>query len=147
MALRRQGRNFLDELNQRLNSWLPSTEEEEERSGSLSLTGWRPDTDIYEDGDDLVFEVEAPGLHKDDLDIQFDDGLLTISGQRREERDVDEGERDYYRTERFYGQFQRTFSLPQSVEAEDISARFEDGVLTVRAPHANRSDKQQISIS
>lgn len=120
--------------------------EQEDQNGSQALTGWSPRVDVYEEGDELVFEVDAPGLHKDDLDVSIEDNRLTIGGERREEKDVEDSERNYFRSERVYGQFQRSFALPDNVDAEQISANYENGVLTVRAPRTEESRSQSVQI-
>lgn len=117
-----------------------------EDDGDTDVTSWAPRVDIYEQGDNLVFECEAPGVEKDDLDVSMENNRLTIRGQRREEREVGSEDRDYLRSERIYGTFQRTFSLPENVDREDIHAEYEDGVLKVRVPVAEHALRQQIEI-
>lgn len=99
---------------------------------------WIPRVDAYEEGSDLVFEFEASGLDKDDLEVELDGRRLVVSGERAVENERDD--RDYHRTERAYGSFQRSFTLPATIDPSDIDAEYDDGLLTVRVPAANGGD-------
>jgi HSP20 family protein len=94
--------------------------------------GWVPATDIVETPDALTLTAELPGLERKDVDISVDDGMLTIRGERSDDRTV-EGSK-YHVVERSYGSFQRTFTLPRTVDAAKINAEFGKGVLTVTMP-------------
>ena len=95
--------------------------------------GWIPPVDIHETADEYVITAELPGLERDDIEIQVDDGRLTISGVRRER---DAPCEQYHRVERGHGDFSRTFQLPLPVDADRITADLHDGVLTVICPKA-----------
>ena len=118
---------------------------EGEESGT-SMATWSPRVDVYESGDDLVFECEAPGVNKDDIDVSVENNRLTISGERREEKEAGGDDRDYYRTERLYGRFQRSFALPDGVDASDISAQYDEGVLKITLPQGAQTQRQSIDI-
>lgn len=110
-------------------------------------TAWTPRVDLAETENEYVIHVDVPGLKKDDLEINFHDGALAISGERKFEH-TDEGEnRKYVRIERSYGRFYRSFTLPQAVKHDAIGARFEDGVLTITVPKAEESKPRRIEIS
>lgn len=141
--LRRSPFRLLNQFNRRMEEAL-SEQEDDGASGSLSQ--WRPRTDIYEEDDHLTFEVEVPGLDTSDLDVSFENGRLTVSGERRPERDVDEGDRNYYRSERVYGPFQRTFALSQKLDPDKIEAEYEDGVLNIRVPKPEQGKRRSIEI-
>ena len=94
--------------------------------------GWAPVTDIVETPEALTLTAELPGLDSRDVDISVDDGVLTIRGEKTDERTL-EG-RKYHVLERMYGSFQRTFVLPRTVDASKINAEFGKGVLTVTMP-------------
>jgi HSP20 family protein len=113
--------------------------------GSQLLEGWFPAVDVYEDKDSLQVKAELPGLKKEDIEISLQDGYLTVSGERKEEK-KQEGA-DVYRSERWVGRFQRSISLPCSVEAEKIKATYNEGVLTVTLPKAEEAKPKQIPIS
>lgn len=143
MALQRRNPfSALRSFEDRLNKLFPSLEDG--GSTESAVTSWTPRVDVYEQGNDIVFELEAPGVSKDEIDVSLEDNRLTIRGERREDSSVDE--RDYYRSERFYGSFQRSFSLPERVDRNQIQAEFDDGVLTVRLPKAAEARKKSIDI-
>lgn len=97
--------------------------------------GWTPPVDVHETPDSYVITAELPGLTRDDLEINFHDGRLTLSGARQERTAACE---QYHRVERGHGSFSRTFQLPLAVDLDRISADLRDGVLTVTCPkHAD----------
>jgi HSP20 family protein len=99
--------------------------------------------DLYDEKDNFVVKAELPGLRKEDIDISYQDGAITISGERKEEKR--EGSNPA-RTERFYGRFQRTVSLPKQVDAGKIKAAYKDGVLTVNLPKSEEAKPKQIEV-
>jgi len=102
-------------------------------STDLWDTGYRyPSVDIYEKDDLINFEVEVPGVPKENINVTLDDGVLTISGEIKNE--TEDSEKNYYRTERKYGNFSRAFNLGEEINEEDINAKFEDGILRVSVP-------------
>jgi HSP20 family protein len=105
---------------------------------------WAPAVDVAEDTDRILVKVEVPGMEEKDLKINFEDGLLTVSGERHFERRED---RSYHRIERAYGSFVRTFSLPRSVDAGKISAQYRNGVLEIEIPKREESKPRQIQIN
>ena len=113
--------------------------------GSFSLEGdlfpqaigWIPATDIVETPDAVTLTAELPGLDRKDVDISVDDGLLTIRGEKSDERIVENSKRHV--VERSYGSFQRAFTLPRTVDAAKISAEFGKGVLTIVMPKTSEA--------
>lgn len=105
---------------------------------------WNPPVDILEEQDRIMVKVEAPGVDEKDLRVTFEDGLLTISGERQFERKDD---RNYHRIERAYGTFTRTFSLPRSIDPSQIMANYRNGVLEVEIPKKEESRPKQIQIN
>lgn len=96
-------------------------------------TVWTPAVDVFSRGEDLVVRAELPGVDPDkDIDISFQDGALTIRGERRHEDRTEKD--DYYRFESSYGSFLRTIPLPHGVKAQDIKATYENGILEVVIP-------------
>ena len=93
-----------------------------------------PALDITEDEQAYTVTTELPGLKKDDVKIQFEDGTLTISGEKRVEQETSGKDRSWHRMERRYGSFLRTVSLPNAVAVENAEAKFEDGVLSITLP-------------
>lgn len=102
------------------------------RRFTQSSSGWSPHVDMYEEGNDIVVKAELPGLTKDDIDVQIENGDLVIKGERKSDSEVKE--ENYYRMERSFGTFYRNLPLPEGIQAGQISATFKDGVLEVRAP-------------
>lgn len=115
------------------------------RTGESSLTAWAPEVDIHETPDALVLEADLPGIDEKDLDIRVENNMLTIRGERKFEKKV--SEENYLRVERAYGTFTRSFSLPHTVNTENIKANYENGVLTVRLPKREEAKPKQIKVS
>lgn len=105
--------------------------------------GWAPPVEIYETDNELVLLAEIPGLDKKDVHISFENGQLSISGERK----LGEKSRNYHRNERFYGSFERTFQFPGSVDGDKISANLKDGVLHIRIPKKEEAKARQIQVS
>jgi len=104
----------------------------------------RPPINISETDEALVLVAEVPGFAQEDIAVEVHDGLLTIKGERREE--VDETKERYRRVERFKGAFERSFTLPSSVDSEGIQARLQNGLLEVTLPKASEAKRRAVSI-
>jgi len=100
--------------------------------------------DIYETPDTIVMKAELPGLTQNDIEIQIRDNTLILKGERRVAKDVQE--ENYLRIERAYGAFQRSFTLPATVQQENIRAVFRDGVLELTLPKAEEAKPKKIAI-
>lgn len=105
---------------------------------------WSPAMDLTEGDDHYLLKADLPGIGEDDVSIEVDGGVLTVSGERRDERSA-EG-RGWHRIERPFGRFQRQLTLPEGVDAEGVSADFELGVLSVRVPKPERTKPRRIAI-
>jgi len=115
--------------------------------GARTVAGeytWYPSVDISETDDSYEVRAELPGVPQDDIQVSVKENHLTIKGEKRQEQ-VDNG-KNYRRVERTYGNFQRAFTLPPTVKAEDIKAEFKDGVLTLEIPKAEESKSTEIPI-
>jgi HSP20 family protein len=110
----------------------------------LSSGTWAPPVDVAEDQNHILVKVEVPGMEEKDLRVNFEDGLLTVSGERQFERKDD---RNYHRIERSYGSFVRTFSLPRTVDGNAITADYKNGVLEIAIPKKEESKPKQIQIN
>jgi HSP20 family protein len=106
--------------------------------------GWTPAVDIYEDNDKYVVKAELPGMKKEDIEVSLDGNTLSLSGERKQEEEKQEGEN--YRSERFFGRFQRSITLPAPVQAVKIEAAYKDGILTVTLPKAEEAKPKQIQV-
>lgn len=105
---------------------------------------WAPAVDVAEERDKIMVKVEVPGMNEKDLKVSFEDGLLTVSGERQFERKDD---RNYHRIERTYGSFVRTFSLPRRVDVSKITASYVNGVLEIEIPKLEEAKPKQIEIN
>lgn len=111
---------------------------------SLKSGTWTPPVDLAEDAEKIVVRIEVPGIDEKELKVSFEDGLLTVSGERHFEQKED---RNYHRIERTYGSFVRTFSLPRSVDGNAISANYTNGVLELEIPKREDAKPRQIQIN
>jgi len=93
--------------------------------------------DIFEEGNVVVVKADMPGVKKEDIDVSLSDDMITIRGERKKEEKVER--KDYYRVERAYGSFTRSFRLPADVQADKAEARFDRGVLEIRIPKMEES--------
>ena len=112
---------------------------------SQLLSGWTPALDIHEDKDNFIVRAELPGMKREEIDVSLHDGALSLSGERKMEQKFEEAE--VYRTERFFGKFQRTVSLPAAVAADKVKAQYKDGVLTITLPKTEEAKPKQISVN
>ena len=110
-----------------------------------SLTAWSPAVDIYETENELVLKADLPDINEKDLDVRVENNTLSIHGERKFEQKVKEG--GYLRTERSYGSFSRSFSLPNTISTENIKAEYKNGVLTVEMPKRAESKPKQVKVS
>ncbi|HUZ83195.1 MAG TPA: Hsp20/alpha crystallin family protein [Gaiellales bacterium] len=106
---------------------------------------WTPAADVKETDDAVIFHLDLPGLERDDVNVELHDRTLTISGERREEHE--EHDRGYHIRERSYGRFARSFTLPEGVTSEQITATFAKGVLEVTVPRPVESVSHRIEIA
>lgn len=110
------------------------------------FSGWVPTVDVRETGDALLVEAELPGLTPGDVDVRVENGVLTISGEKRREAEEGKDDSGYRIVERCYGRFERSFTLPRSVDADKVSAEFSNGVLTVSLPKAETAKPRKIEV-
>jgi HSP20 family protein len=112
---------------------------------SQLLSGWNPALDVYEERDHFTVKAELPGMKKEDIEVSFHDGSLSISGERKTETKHEDAE--VYRSERFFGRFQRTVSLPAAVAADQVKAAYKDGVLTITLPKTEEAKPKHIDVT
>jgi len=114
------------------------------RSSQL-LSGWTPAFDVYEDKDNVYVRAELPGMRKEDIDLSLHNGSLSISGERKTEEKLKDAE--VYRSERFFGRFQRTITLPTQVAVDKVKAQYKDGILDVTLPKAEEAKPKHIDVN
>jgi HSP20 family protein len=133
-----------DEMNQLFGRAVGQGGQRGQGQGQVAERMWAPALDISERKDAYVVTVEVPGVKADDLDITLEDGLLTIRGERRFTQET--SEQQFHRVERRYGSFRRSITLPSQVQADQIEASFEDGLLEVVVPKAEEAKPKKISV-
>jgi HSP20 family protein len=113
-------------------------------NGGSTLRRWMPAMDLVETDEHFVLRADLPGLDEDDVKIEFEDGTLTVSGERKAEHQSKNA--GYYRVERAFGTFSRSLTLPQGIDPEAVSASFDRGVLEVRIPKPEERKPRRIEI-
>ena len=113
-------------------------------SGNV-LRRWMPAMDLVESGDHFVLRADLPGMSEDDVNIEFEDSTLTVSGERKAEHE--EGKEGFHRVERSFGSFSRSLTLPQGVDPEAVTASFDRGVLEIRIPKPEQRNPLKIAIN
>jgi len=127
----------------RLFSRLPAprlTSEEE----SVTVASWVPLVDVIEDEKEYLLKVELPEIKKDDVKVTVENGVLTISGERKVEKE--EKGRTFHRIERAYGRFERSFTLPDDIDGDKVNAEFKEGVLYIHLPKSEKAKPRAIEV-
>ncbi len=114
-------------------------------NGGSTLRRWIPAMDLVETDADFVLRADLPGLNEGDVNIEVEDNVLTISGERKAEHE--ERKEGYYRVERASGSFSRSLTLPEPVDPESVSASFDNGVLEIRIPKPEQRKPRKVAIS
>jgi len=105
---------------------------------------WQPPVDIYEDEQSVVIKAEVPDVDQKDIEVRIENNTLTLKGERKHSSEIKK--ENYYRVERYFGQFQRSFSLPQSINQDKVQATCERGILTITLPKREEVKPKQISV-
>ena len=111
---------------------------------AMTVSQWTPLVDIIEDNNEYLVKAELPELKKEEVKVNVENGQLTISGERKSEKE--EKGKKFHRIERSYGSFLRSFTLPESVNADTVSAEFKDGVLSVHLPKDEKAKPKSIEV-
>lgn len=133
-------RSLQDEVNRLFSHSVSSVSGRDEAMSGA----WLPKVDIYENKEDLVLEAELPGLTRDDFELSFENNTLTLKGERKFEK-KDEGD-NYHRVERAYGSFTRSFTLPNTVTVDGVTAEFNNGILHVALPKREETKARKIEV-
>lgn len=123
---------------ERFFAWQPTT--------FATPSSWYPVVDIKETEDSLQINAELPGIEPDDASVTVEDGTLTITGEKKQETSESADDGSYHVFERSYGRFERSFKLPKNVDAEKVTANFENGVLRVALPKVEAAKARRIQI-
>lgn len=115
------------------------------REDDAAMGLWYPSVDMFEKDDQVVIKAELPGLEKKDINLEINNGVLTLKGERKYDNEVKEG--NFYRREMSYGKFIRSFTLPAEVDADKIKAEFQNGLLTVEVPKSEAQKPKQIKVN
>jgi len=107
-------------------------------------SGWSPSIDVYNSDNELMVKADIPGLKKEDIDVSIHDGILTIKGEKNREHEVQK--EDCFRSERFYGSFNRSIELPFRVEWDKATATYKDGVLELKLPKKEEAKIKRITV-
>jgi HSP20 family protein len=111
---------------------------------SNSNSNWLPSTDITEDKNGYKVTLELPGLDRENIEVKLEDRILTVKGERKEEKESKESR--FHKIERHYGSFVRTFRLPESVKSDKIEAKFKNGLLSIDIPKADEVKPKEIEV-
>jgi HSP20 family protein len=133
------------EMNRLFNTFFEASTPGNGGGGGTSMRRWIPAMDLVESENDFVLRADLPGLSEGDVNIELEDSVLTISGERKAEHE--ERKEGYYRVERASGTFSRSLTLPEGVDPEAVKAHFEKGVLEVRIPKPEQRKPRKVAIS
>ena len=117
----------------------------EGREEALTTTAFAPPVDVYEDEHNITLKIEVPGIEEKDIDVRIENNTMTVHGERKFEKD--EKEENYRRVERQYGSFTRTFTLPNTVDTENVSANYDKGVLKIKLAKKAEAKPKQIKVN
>lgn len=136
----------MEELENRLSSFFgrAASRRQNGEQETMTVAEWSPLVDIVEDDKEYLITAELPGVKKEDVKVTVENGVLTISGERKFEKE--EKGKKYHRVERAYGNFVRSFTLPDDADANKVNAEFKDGVLKVRVTKSESAKPKQIEV-
>ena len=136
----------LEDVSARLNRLFGRTPARTESDNEmLAMADWTPSVDISETGDAYLIKGEVPGVKKDDVKVTVQDGMLTIQGERKREKE-EKGKR-FHRVECSYGSFMRSFRIPDDADENKVKAEFKDGMLNVTLPKTEKAKSKSINVS
>ena len=128
-----------NDMNRVFPGWAATDKEE------MLATEWSPHVDIYEDEAGIKLHADVPGVSQNDLDVKVENGMLTLKGERKLEKE--DKKENYHRIERMYGSFTRSFLLPDYADTEKVEAKFKDGVLEVAIPKKAEKQPKKIKVA
>lgn len=134
----------LEEMSDRLNRMFARPAVRTNGKETMIVADWTPTVDISETDGEYQIKAEIPDVRKEDVKVTLEDGLLTIQGERKQEKE--EKGKKYHRIERSYGSFVRSFSLPDVIDEEKVKAEFKDGVLNLHLPKSEKAKPKAIEV-
>jgi HSP20 family protein len=134
----------LEDVSERLNRMIRRPATQTSGKETMTVADWTPTVDISETDGEYQIKAEIPDVRKEDVKVKLEDGVLTIQGERKQEKE-EKGKR-YHRVERSYGSFVRSFSLPDLVDEEKVKAEFRDGVLNLHLPKSEKAKPRAIEV-
>lgn len=140
MSIMRKGVSLRHELDRVFNDWFGA----ELPNGSNGTSVWAPAVDIREDEKSIFIDAELPGLKREEISVEVENGILSLRGEHKAEKKEKQG--NYVCMERSYGSFYRSFSLPGNVKTETIDAKFEDGVLHLTLPKLAGAKPNRVAV-
>ena len=126
-----------NEINKFLKEFIP-------QEVTTEVVAWKPRVDVYEKDNNIIIEAEVPGAKKEDIEVKVKDNAVVIRGEVKKEEE--KKEENYYRSERFYGKFERVIPLPTDVKVEEAKAEYQDGVLKLTIPKATSEKEIKIEV-
>jgi len=138
-------RRDLSTLQDRMNRIFRESFSPEGSDEALTTSNFAPPVDVYEDEHNISLKIEVPGIDEKDINVSIENNTLTVRGERRFEKD--EKEENFHRVERVYGSFTRSFSLPNTVDPEQVSAHYEKGVLKIRLAKKAEAKPRLITVN
>jgi HSP20 family protein len=131
-------------LQNRMNSLFQDFNRQADGGETMSTAAFVPPVDIYEDEHKIVLKLEVPGVKENELDIQLENNVLTVRGERKFEKE--EKEENFHRVERRYGSFYRSFTIPNTVNSENVKASYDAGVLRIELEKRAEAKPKQIKV-
>jgi HSP20 family protein len=132
-------------LQNRMNRFVRESYSPESAEEALTTTGFAPPVDVYEDEHNIALKIEVPGIDEKDIDVRVENNTLTVHGERKFEKE--EKEENFRRVERHYGSFTRSFTLPSTVDPEQVTATYDKGVLKIRLAKKAEAKPKQIKVN
>lgn len=139
-----------NQLGERLSSFFEGKDDSSSITGELfskENPEWKPACDITEDDNEYLVTADLPEVKKDEVKVNIDNGVISISGERKTESEKKDKKKKYHRIERSYGSYQRSFRLPENVKEDGVQAEFKDGVLRVHLPKNGSQVQKNIQIN
>src|SRR5205807_5570978 len=132
-------------MQNRLNRFVRELYSPEGPEEALTTTGFAPPVDVYEDEHNITLKIEVPGIDEKDIDVRIENNTLTVHGERKFEKE--EKEENFRRVERQYGSFTRLFTLPNTVDAEQVQAHYDRGILKIQLAKKAEAKPKQIKVN